>query len=665
MNPQQKQHKFRHYWSNSRINYSVRVFIALSSIVLACWWQDAIEAINPLVLGVIASALAETDDSLSGRFKSLAVTLVCFTVATLSVSVLFPYPLIFAVGLFCSTFVFIMLGAIGSRYATIAFASLMIAVYTMLSVEDGETLLQPTLLMAGASWYGLISLIWLAIWPLQPVQHHLSSIFLELGKYFNHKSDLFLPTSEPNPQHTRLKLANQNSNVVKALNLAKSALLSRTRRSASNNSTSTLLQAYFIAQDIHERISSSHYLYADLYEAFFHSDLLFRVRLLMQEQAKACLAIAESVKLAVPYEHPKTNQRLLNELAIAIEHIKANNKNTDKALLAQVDYLFKNLETVESQLNNVTNAHFVSPENNDDKQLADFEAHGLKEKFYRIRAQLTPKALLFRHGVRLALALTVGYGVIQGFQLEQGYWLMLTTLFVCQPNYAATRSKLTDRIFGTVSGLAAGLPLMALFPDPEGQLVLMVVFGMLFFAFRITHYTLSTTCITLFVLMSFNQLGHGFAVMLPRMTDTLAGCIIAAIAVRYILPDWQAHRLRGIMSDTLNANCEYLRKVISQYQGGKQDSMEYRIIRRNAHNKDAQLTTAMSNMLAEPGRYRTATDEGFRFLCLTNAMLGYISAIGAHRQSIESEALLDTIDIAHQHVIDGLNRLIARLIFLM
>ncbi|MFD2180415.1 YccS family putative transporter [Veronia pacifica] len=657
MNRQLTPNKFRHYWSNSRINYSIRVFIALSSIVLACWWQNSIEAINPLVLGVIASALAETDDSLVGRFKSLTVTLICFSIATLSVSFLFPYPELFAAGLFCSTFFFVMLGAIGSRYATIAFASLMIAVYTMLSVEDGTALLQPTLLMSGASWYGLISLIWLAIWPLQPVQHHLSSIFAELGDYFSLKSDLFLPTSEPSPQQTRLKLANQNSQVVGALNLAKSALLSRTRRSASNNTTSALLQSYFIAQDIHERISSSHYLYADLYDAFFHSDLLFRVRLLMQQQAHSCRAIAEAITLAQPYQHAEANQRLLLELADAIEYVKQHNTQASSELIAQVDYLFRNLETVENQLNNVTNAHFVANEQAD-SELADFEAHSVKEKFYRIKAQLTPKALLFRHGIRLATALTVGYGVIQMLDLEQGYWLMLTALFVCQPSYAATRSKLTDRVFGTVSGLAAGLPLMTLFPDSGGQLALMVVFGMLFFAFRVTHYMLATTCITLFVLMSFNQLGHGFAVMVPRMADTIAGCIIAALAVRFILPDWQAHRLRGIMSDTLTANSQYLQKVLTQYHEGKQDTVEYRVVRRQAHNKDSQLTTAMSNMLAEPGRYRTATDEGFRFLCLTNAMLGYISAIGAHRQPIESGDLLEAIETAHQHVSDGLAQLV-------
>jgi hypothetical protein len=44
----------------------------------------------PLFLGIIASALAETDDSWQGRLSALAVTLTCFAIAALAVELLFP-----------------------------------------------------------------------------------------------------------------------------------------------------------------------------------------------------------------------------------------------------------------------------------------------------------------------------------------------------------------------------------------------------------------------------------------------------------------------------------------------------------------------------------------------------------------------------------------------
>lgn len=176
---------FREYWANSRINYSVRVFIALVGVAVPCWWYDNSQAITPLVLGIIASALAETDDNFSGSFlpfslpfsvlPSLRFPLNCCSIIPCCLS-----------QLMASTFGFIMLGAIGPRYASIAFASLLIAVYTMLGAHASENIwYQPSLLLAGAAWYGVISLVWLMLWPLQPVQQSLAEVFKSLSAILN------------------------------------------------------------------------------------------------------------------------------------------------------------------------------------------------------------------------------------------------------------------------------------------------------------------------------------------------------------------------------------------------------------------------------------------------------------------------------------------------
>ncbi|UNB81086.1 FUSC family protein [Klebsiella pneumoniae] len=44
---------------------------------------------------------------------------------------------------------------------------------------------------------------------------------------------------------------------------------------------------------------------------------------------------------------------------------------------------------------------------------------------------------------------------------QHGYWILLTNLFVCQPNYNATRHRLALRIVGTLVGVAIGLPVLS------------------------------------------------------------------------------------------------------------------------------------------------------------------------------------------------------------
>jgi len=642
-----------HYWTNKTINYSVRVAIALLGVVFSCWYLDQNNAIIPLILGVIAAALAETDDSFWGRIKAVSLTFLCFALAAFSIELLFDTPIWFALGLFISTFSFIMLGAIGPRYASIAFGSLLIAIYTMLGAHDSPNLwFQPLMLLIGCAWYYFISMVWQIFWPMQPVQQSLATVFEQLANYLDAKSELFHPVSDLIPQPHRIKEANLNAATVNSLNDTKATLLSRSRRGHIDGPSDRFLNIYFIAQDVHERVSSTHYRYQDLASHFRYSDVLFRFKHLLHVQALACRSIAHSLKLGIQYEHTSDCAAALKELKESIAYLAEKDQPEWRQSLNQLAYLFQNLATVEKQLCNVSNPDVK--QNEDDDILYDTTARTPKAMWLRIKSNLSTDSILFRHAVRMSIALTAGYGIIQGFEIEHGYWILLTTLFVCQPNYSATKQKLSARVLGTLAGLLLGVPLLTFFPSAESQLVMIVLSGILFFAFRINNYGFATAFITLLVLFCFSQQGEGYAVVLPRLADTLIGCALAVLAVMYILPDWQAKKLHRVMAESVAANQSYLAQIIGQYRIGKKDTLAYRISRRDAHNKDAGLSSSISSMLIEPGKYRKAVDESFRFLTLNHALLSYISALGAHRTRIEDESthrlVLEAHRVIHHHL---------------
>ncbi|HHY0378895.1 TPA: YccS family putative transporter [Vibrio parahaemolyticus] len=644
--------KFRLYWANKTINYSILILITLLGVVIPAWYFGQNTLITPLILGVIAAALAESDDSFMGRIKALILTFICFAVAAFSIEILFHTPWLFATGLFISTFGFIMLGAIGPKYASIAFGSLLIAIYTMLGAHESTNIwFQPLLLLTGAAWYYFMSMIWQMFWPLQPVQLSLANVFLALANYLDAKAKLFHPVTNLAPQPMRIEAARLNAATVTALNACKATLLTRSKRGHVDGPSDRFLNIYFIAQDIHERVSSSHYRYQDLATEFERSDVLFRFKYLLETQAQACRDIAQAIQLGNEYTHTDESILALAELQNSLAYLEEQQQGHWKRLLMQLTYLFNNLATVEKQLNNINNP---DAERLEEDMLADTNPHTLKAMWQRISANFHKDSMLFRHALRMSIALTIGYGIIQLFDIDRGYWILLTTLFVCQPNYSATRQKLTARVIGTLAGLLIGVPLLTFFPSQESQLVFIVVSGVMFFAFRMNNYGYATGFITLLVLFLFNQLGEGYAVVLPRLADTLIGCALAVAAVMFILPDWQSRRLHKVMSDAIDANKQYLDQIIGQYRIGKKDNLSYRIARRQAHNNDATLTSAISTMLAEPGKYRAAVDESFRFLTLNHAMLSYISALGAHRTRIEDESIhklvLDAHRCIHQHL---------------
>ena len=655
------QHSLRRLWALDKFSYSVRVFVALTGSMAFCWYQDEMSLLIPLFLGVIASALSETDDSWQGRLNALLVTLVCFTASALSVELLFPYPWLMVCALALASFGLTMLGALGERYGAIASATLILAVYTMIGVDQrgGEVTNfwhEPLLLVAGAAWYGILSVLWQALFSNQPVQQSLARLFWELGLYLKIKSALFEPIRKLDVEAGRLELARQNGRVVAALNTAKEIILHRVGNTRPGSKLSRYLKLYFLAQDIHERASSSHYPYNALADAFFHSDVMFRCQRLLRQQGVACQRLSESIKLRQPFVYDDSFAEALGDLHASLEHLRIQSNTAWRGLLRSLRALAANLGTLDRLLSDASNPDTLADAT--DSSLLDRSPRNLKDVWSRLRQHLTPTSLIFRHALRLPLALSIGFAMVHWIHPSQGYWIILTTLFVCQPSYGATRRKFSQRIIGTAIGLAVGWALFDLFPNPLVQSMFAVVAGVVFFINRTTRYTLSTAAITLMILFCFNQVGDGYGLFLPRLFDTLVGSVIAAAAVFLFLPDWQGRRLNQVLANTLSCNSQYLRQIMQQYAQGKSDSLAYRLARRNAHNADAALSTTLANMLMEPGHFRKDADMGFRFLVLSHTLLSYLSGLGAHRDTqLPAEVREQLIEGAGGKIADSIDQI--------
>ncbi|WP_225759135.1 MULTISPECIES: YccS family putative transporter [unclassified Leclercia] len=646
----------RRYTLNSAWLYNVRIFIALCGSTALPWWLGDVKLTIPLTLGVVAGALADLDDRLAGRLRNLVITLICFFIASASVELLFPWPWLFALGLMLSTSVFILLGGLGQRYATIAFGALLIAIYTMLGVSlYDQWYQQPVLLLLGAVWYNLLTLAGHLIFPIRPLQDNLARSYGQLAHYLELKSRLFDPDIEDDGQAPLYDLALANGQLVTTLNQTKTSLLTRLRGDRGQRGTRRTLHYYFVAQDIHERASSSHIQYADLREKFRYSDVMFRFQRLLSMQSQACQQLSRSILLRIPYQHDPRFERAFTHLDAALDRVQASGTSAEQ--MKALGFLLNNLRAIDAQLATIESEQALAmPRNDVENQLADDSLHGFSDMWLRLSRNFSPESALFRHAVRMSVVLCIGYAFIQITGLNHGYWILLTSLFVCQPNYNATRHRLALRIIGTLVGVAIGLPILYFVPSLEGQLILIVITGVLFFAFRNVQYAHATMFITLLVLLCFNLLGEGFEVALPRVIDTLIGCAIAWAAVSFIWPDWRFRNLPRVLDQAMNANCRYLDAILEQYHQGRDNRLAYRIARRDAYNRDAELASVVSNMSTEPRATAETREAAFRLLCLNHTFTSYISALGAHRERLTSPAILALLDDAVCYVDDALHQ---------
>ncbi|MGL5812141.1 MAG: YccS family putative transporter [Aeromonas sp.] len=644
----------RRLLSDSHIYFALKVLLAILGLLAFALVQGDIQLTVLLSLGVVAGAIAETDDSLWGRVKNLAMTLVCFLFASLCVQYLFPTPWLFALGLAGSTFIFVMVGALGQRYATISFGSLLIAIYTMLGAAKAPDLFyQPLALGAGALWYGLVSLVWLWLLPYKTLHEQLAQSYFALARYLLEKSRFF-PADEHGAQAIRHNLAQLNINLVSALNLTKTALNARLnarsgRRHQVAPELASLLRLYLLALEIQERATSSHYPYSKLEAELKQGIVLDGFQEVFLQLSEACQQLGYAILVHKPYVHHKRIHWTLEALGDQLEftHLK---QHYPKTLLTPMKFLRRNLASINQLLTSAEDLQNPALPSADLPALANPAPLPLLALF---RQHLTPNSMVFRHALRLSLGLVVGYGILQAFQLDKGYWILLTVLFVCQPSYSATRRRLVQRMLGTFAGILIGMPVLWLFPELHLQLGIMGLAAFLFFTQVRSNYSAAVCFITLYVLMAFNLLdGIGFAILGPRLLDTLLGCLLSYALVAWLWPDWQYKRLPSLIANSLSANARYLSAVLASLHRQRDESLDYRVARKCAHLADSELAMAWQSMLVEPSKRRRVLDLCFTLTWRNHALLSYISALGAHRDKLEAIPGLDEIGRHISHTLE-------------
>ncbi|MFZ7186499.1 YccS family putative transporter [Avibacterium avium] len=623
-------------WLNAKVIATIPVFIAVNIAAFSVWLLDISQQSMPLVLGIIAGGLADLDNRLTGRLKNIFYTLLAFSVSTLSVQLTLGNGIAFTLLMTVITFIFTMIGAVGQRYNTISFGTLVVALYTTLTYQP-EILwyLNSLLILLGTLLYSITAIVVYLFFPNRPVQDAVAKSFVALAEYLEAKSLFFDPDDIDQLESKQITLAMKNSQLINAFNACRTALFYRIRGQYRHTRTTQMINYYFAAQDIHERANSSYFDYQVLTQQLKNTDLIFRIQRLLELQAQACRDFAQSLQQNTHYSYNARLERAITGVNQSFEHYAQTHQ--DDTQNTAIKTLINNLQGVDWQLRHLGQ----TPESSEThhrwvKIHDDSDVKGFKNIWLTIRSHLSFDSQLFRHAVRLSIVVFICCTIVEFLQLSRGYWILLTAVFVCQPNYAATKLRLKQRIVGTILGVIIGSLLPYAQPTLELQMGLVVATSTLFFFFRSNNYSFSTFFITLQVLISFNIIGIDIhSALYSRLIDTLAGSFIAWVAVSYLWPDWKYLQLNKVIHQAIQSDGKYLLYIISQLQFGKCDSLQYRIARRKAHEYATALSATMSNMNSDPEKYKDHLQEGFEMLKLNYSLLSYISALGAYRKHIK------------------------------
>lgn len=267
-----------------------------------------------------------------------------------------------------------------------------------------------------------------------------------------------------------------------------------------------------------------------------------------------------------------------------------------------------------------------------------------------LASNLTFSSLSLRHALRVAMVCGIDVLIILLFNINHGYWLLLTSLIVLQPHVSGTLRRGLERIGGTVGGgiLAAVLAVVlhsqlaiaaVLFPLTLLSLALMPI-SYAAFAFFLTP---------AFVLAWLPYSGD-WQLALTRVLNTLIGAIISIIAMMFLFPIYERDRAPAFLRASLGADRRYLQQLIESWQSGSPFASELASFRRGAGLAHNDTEESLARLLAEvwPRRlpfahFATAFVTYLRRLAQTVTTLTTLAGEADWKNSTQVQSRLDVV----------------------
>ncbi|MFE5595648.1 FUSC family protein [Streptomyces sp. NPDC056549] len=220
----------------------------------------------------------------------------------------------------------------------------------------------------------------------------------------------------------------------------------------------------------------------------------------------------------------------------------------------------------------------------------------------RVRVRRATRAVLFseaswRYGLRLALCIGLAQALVSLIAVPRSYWVALTVTFVMKPDFGSVFSRAVLRAAGTAAGLVLAALVFSQVPRGWWDVPVMVVLAALIPAFSAKGYAFQTAAITPVILLLSDTLNHqGFALVLPRLYDSLIGCGIALVAGYLLWPEsWHA-RIGDRLADAVADTAAYVERAF----GAQEDHSGRLRARRKLYRDLSTVRSEFQRALTEP-----------------------------------------------------------------
>ena len=259
---------------------------------------------------------------------------------------------------------------------------------------------------------------------------------------------------------------------------------------------------------------------------------------------------------------------------------------------------------------------------------------GLGARLQTLRDAVSPRSPLFRHALRVALA--VGAASVVGQRLStHSHWVTITTLAVLQPYPGATITRAVERVIGTVMGSLVAVGITMTLHAPVALAAILFPLSVASVAVRPRSYRLFTFFLTpVFVLLAERYHGDWWTAA-ARAADALVGGTIALVAA-LLWPSSEKGRLPDAIGGMLLAVGAYAESVLTSFDRRDRPDVEARVTaaRRTAGTAIGEAEASLERLLSEPLGRAAEAEYAMQLVTYARRAAGASTALDTYARGV-------------------------------
>ncbi len=563
----------------------------------------------------------------------------------------------FALGIL--SFCISMVSIYGFRASLISFSGLLSLVLSFaLTLEQLEIYEHALLVGLGGIWYLLLTNLWHLLFPKAETEEFLSETYLLTAQFLETRAKL--ANFDADRQKVQQELLDLQSELTKNHSTLREILILNRRTSGWSNYADQRLLVFVQLVEMLENAVANPAAYERMQQLFKnHPQYIRRFQSLNFEMASQLRKIAAAG--SDPEKLPENEQ-----LMVCFIEIKSEIENLREKLLYGDYILLQNfLEYQEKQYEKLKRIKWLLDDPNsteignvDPKTAQRFLAFPDYEPMLLVR-NLSFRSNIFRHALRLAVTLMVGYALGSLLPFQNPYWILLAIIVIMRPSYGLTKSRSIDRILGTlIGGIIAG-GMVFFIQNPYVFAVLGVVSLIIAFSMIQKNNRTSAVFITLSVIFIYAILETDVSGVIKfRLIDTVVGAALAYIAMRVLWPSWESVSMRDSIETAVEANREFLQKITSYYKNKGKLPTSFSIARKTAFTETSNLNVALQRMAQEPKSKQREMDKMYELVVLNHSFLASLASLSIYVKHHKTTEASEQFNRAVSKIEQNLNEIL-------